>query len=43
VKTSNIKNNFGLGFRSTKCSGHLHCDNESCKHFLRFVAQNEVP
>jgi len=34
VKTSNINNNFDLGFRSTKCLGHLHCDNDSCEHFL---------
>jgi hypothetical protein len=42
AKTSNIKNNFGLGFRSTKCLGHLHCDNDSCEHFFHFVVQNEV-
>jgi hypothetical protein len=42
VKTSNIKNNFGLGFRNTKCLGHLCCDNDSYEHFLRFVVQNEV-
>jgi hypothetical protein len=22
--------------------GHLHCDNDSCKHFLHFDVQNEV-
>jgi hypothetical protein len=42
VKTSNINNNFGLGFRNTKCLGHLHCDNDSCKHFFHFAVQNEV-
>jgi hypothetical protein len=39
VKTSN---SFGLGFRSAKCFGHLHCDNDSCEHFLHFVVRNKV-
>jgi hypothetical protein len=42
VKTSKIKNNFGLGFRSSKCLGHLHCDNDSCEHFLCSTVQNEI-
>jgi hypothetical protein len=42
VKTSNIKNNFGLGFISNKCLGHLHCDNDSCEHFLHFFVQNKI-
>ncbi len=42
VKTSNINNSFGFGFTSTRCLGHLHCDNDSCKHFLHFDVQNEV-
>jgi hypothetical protein len=42
VKTSNIKNNSSLRFKNTKCLGHLHCDNDSCKHFLHFAVRNEV-
>jgi len=42
VKISNIKNSFGLGFKNTRCLGHLHCNNDSCEHFLHFAIQNEV-
>ncbi len=42
MKTSNIKNNFGLGFRSTKCLGRLCCDNDYYEHFLHFVVRNKV-
>lgn len=42
VKTSNIKNNFGLGFKNTRCLGDLHCDNDSYGHFLHFNVWNEV-
>ncbi len=42
VKTSNMNNNFGLGLRSIKWLGHLHCDNDSCEHFFHFVAWNKV-
>ncbi len=42
VKTSNIKNNFGLGFRSTRCLGQLRYINNFYEHFLRFVVHNEV-
>jgi hypothetical protein len=42
VKTSNIKNNLGLGFRNTKCLGHLHCDNDSYEHFLPSIIRNKV-
>ncbi len=42
VKTSNIKNNFGLGFINTSFLGHLGYDNDSYKHFLCFIVWNEV-
>ncbi len=33
------QNNFGLGFRSTKCLGHLRCKNDSCEHFFALLSE----
>ncbi len=37
MKTSNIKNNFGLGCKNTWCLRHLCCLNDFCEHFLHFA------
>jgi hypothetical protein len=36
LQTNNIKNAFGLGFRTTKCLGHLCCQNDFCSFFKKF-------
>jgi len=42
VKTTNIKNSFGLGFKSTKCLGHLQSQNDYCFLFNRLSVHNKV-
>jgi hypothetical protein len=42
LKTDNIKNSFGLGFRMTKCLGHLCCQNDYCVLFQHSSTRNEV-
>jgi hypothetical protein len=41
LQTSNIKNSFGLGFRTMKCLGHLCCQNDSCPLFQHSSTHNE--
>ena len=33
--TSNIKNDMGLTFRTSSCSGHLRCSNVDCEYITR--------
>ena len=33
--TSNIKNDMGLTFRTSSCSGHLRCSNADCEYITR--------
>jgi hypothetical protein len=42
LQTSNIHNSFRLGFRMTKCLGHLWCQNDFYPLFQRFSTCNEV-
>jgi hypothetical protein len=42
LQTDNIKNAFGLGFRTTKCLRHLCCENDFCLSFQHFLMRNEV-
>jgi hypothetical protein len=42
LQTSNIKNLFGLAFKTTKCLGHLCCHNDSCPLFQHFHMRNEI-
>ncbi len=42
LQISNIKNSFGLGFKTTKCLGHLCCQNDSYPLFQCFYVRNEV-
>jgi hypothetical protein len=42
LQTSNINNVFGLGFKMTKCLGHLYCRNDSWLLFQCSSLCNEV-
>jgi len=42
MKTTNIKNDFGLGFQHSKCLGHLQYQNNACNKFFQSSVHNEV-
>ena len=35
IVTTNISNNLKLGFRSSTCISHIHCENPYCEYFQR--------
>jgi hypothetical protein len=40
LQTGNINNSFGLGFKMTKCLGHLSCQNDYCLLFQHSFMHN---
>jgi hypothetical protein len=42
LQTNNIKNLFGLGFKTTKCLKHLCCQNDFSPLFLSYPMHNEI-
>ncbi len=42
LQTSNIKSLFRLGFKMTKCLGHLCCLNDFCPLLQHYSSCNEV-
>ncbi len=42
LQTSNIKNLFRLGFKTTKCIGHLCYQNDFSPLFLSYPMRNEI-
>ncbi len=42
VITTNIKNNFWLSFKKTRCLGHLRCVQDDYENYVRSASRNET-